>query len=123
MSTPTLLHAVCMTLMLILLISGIMIIHFHIGKNYRLKHRIINSTAVVLGIIAAIIMAAYKQVNGWPHFKSLHAKLGTITILLLIGVAVAGNKLLKGKTKLKRPHKILGVSAIVLILIAALLKI
>ncbi|CAE6394296.1 hypothetical protein RSOLAG1IB_01157 [Rhizoctonia solani AG-1 IB] len=83
---------------------------------------------ILMGSISVIV---HKEKMGWPHFTSLHSKVGLVTLILLVLQAVAGAASLWGKgvavggedrgKSLWKWHRLLGYMILPMLLVTVLL--
>jgi hypothetical protein len=72
------------------------------------RHRRLALSGALSGILGILVIAAFKIVKDYPHFKSPHAMGGGIVLLILITTPLFGLLLTRGKEPLRGPHKIMG---------------
>ncbi len=121
MPTHVIAHALLMTLMVASTIAGVVFARRK-GIAWLIKHRIAASAGAALGIAGAATMAVAKHLNGWPHLTSTHSRVGVAATLAVLAAPVLGTLLVKGRARLRLPHRIVGAGAIVLAVVAAALK-
>jgi uncharacterized membrane protein YozB (DUF420 family) len=103
-----LLHVLLMLLAAILMITAIIIAHKKKTPSWFKMHRILAVLGVASALTGGAIMFFHKMAMGYPHFKSIHALLGLLSIILLVITPVIGNIMIAGYPKLRPAHRILG---------------
>jgi len=84
-------------------------------------HRVLAGIGVLFGGVAFIIMVRAKLTMGYPHFKSPHAILGLLGMILLFCTPLAGMLTASGKEHFRSIHKLMGKATSGFMLLAATL--
>lgn len=119
MSIPIFFHTIFMCIALILTITSVIVVALKFEKKRIKTHKLLNTLALISTLVGFTWIALYKQQNNYPHFISTHSKLGIITLVLFILSFITGTLLLKGRTSVKNPHKIVGIIVISLLTITS----
>ncbi|MHC5057624.1 MAG: hypothetical protein ACYTKD_23370 [Planctomycetota bacterium] len=115
-------HLSLMALLIALLVTAVVVARLRRGA-WVARHRIVAIAGVALGGAGALTMAVAKHLNGWPHLFSSHSKVGLAALIVVLAAPVLGTLLVKGRAKLRQPHRIVGGGTIALAVVAAALRI
>jgi len=119
MPIEIILHVLLMLLAAVLIVTAIITAHNKKTPSWFKNHRILAILGVISALIGGTIMFFHKMELGYPHFKSPHALLGVLGILLLIITPALGAFMLAGRPKLRPVHRVLGRITAGVVLIAA----
>jgi uncharacterized membrane protein YozB (DUF420 family) len=114
------LHILLMLLAAILIITAIITAHKKKTPSWFKIHRALAVLGVVSAFTGGAIMFFHKMALGYPHFKSPHALIGLLGILLLITTPVIGNIMIAGHPNLRPVHRVLGRITAGVVLLAVL---
>ncbi|MHC4250219.1 MAG: cytochrome b family protein [Planctomycetota bacterium] len=115
-------HLSLMALLIALLVTAVALARLRRGA-WVARHRVVASAGAALGIAGVATMAAAKHANGWPHLVSSHSRVGLAALVLTLAAPVLGMLLVRGRAKLRQPHRIAGGAAIALAIVAAAFRI
>jgi len=121
MSPFVLSHIAFAFLGIITLIPAV-ILQFILKKNpnsYKIHKTLSLIGLVLIATGIASIVTFFTMVKA-PHLNSLHGKIGAVGFLFLLDTAIIGHFFMK-HSNLRKIHKLLGIIAMTLVLIAALL--
>jgi hypothetical protein len=113
-------HLVLMTLAVFLLGTAVVIARLK-RVGWMFKHRLIAPVGVALGVVGVMTMATTKYANGWHHLATSHSKTGLFGLLLMLVAPTLGVLILKGRSKLRPVHKIVGAVALLTAIVALVL--
>jgi len=114
-------HLSLMALLIVLLVTAVVLARLKRGA-WVARHRMIAAAGAALGVAGVATMAVAKHLNGWPHLVSSHSGIGVAALIAVLAAPVMGTLLVKGRAKLRLPHRIVGAAAAALAIVAAALK-
>ena len=114
------LHILLMLLAAVLMITAIITAHNKTAPSWFKIHRILAMLGVVSAFTGGAIMFFHKMELGYPHFRSPHALIGLLGIILLIITPVIGNIMIAGHPYLRPVHRVLGRITAGVVLLAVL---
>lgn len=77
-------------------------------EGWLCRHRLLGVLGACSGLIGVAIMIGEKVEHGYPHFQSIHARIGLLGAILLICVPALGLAASRGVNALRSPHRVLG---------------
>ena len=113
-------HITLMTLMTLLIGTGVILAHFKVQGWYTLHMRL-TLTGVVLGSIGVAIVVIEKSIEGSPHLATPHEIVGAITMLLVYITALSGVFIKRLPSSMRRGHKIVGRVSVILLLVSTIM--
>lgn len=120
MSIYTIIHFSLMGIAALLLLAAIFTARKKNDPAWLNKHRIRAVSGVIAGIAGALVMFFHKEAASYPHFKSLHAIAGLVTVLLILITPTMGMILVRGKETLRPVHRLFGRITFLIVVITAL---
>lgn len=120
MPLSVVLHLSIMGLALLFTARAVMIAKRKDGPLWMKMHR---SRAIIAGALAVsgvAVIAVFKTLKGFPHFKSPHAMGGMVTVIVVLSTLALGAFLVQGTQGLRRVHRFAGWAAIALVCISVL---
>lgn len=117
MPVPLIVHFVLMALMCVLVVAAAAVARKR-ADGWFPRHRRLALLGAVSGAAGITVMSVMKLAAGYPHFQSVHAIAGGVTLLFLVLTPLFGWMTAGGKEGMRGPHKVLGrVLAVVSVLV------
>jgi hypothetical protein len=113
------LHVIFMSLMVLGLIKAVLLAFIKKPRKWVLFHRLSAVASVLIGIAGVVFMAVLKEQGGRGHFTTSHSKTAAAALVFVITNVVLGSLLYKGRRLLHLPHKLIGLIAGSLSILAA----
>lgn len=108
MNALLIMHEVCMLAAEGFIIWSVLKVHRKTDPLWFKKHPILAFIGIIFVLCSFGFIFAFKEVHAYPHFTSLHATMGVITIFLLLSNLSVGFAMAKSWGKLKTIHRRLG---------------
>lgn len=113
-------HAVLLTLMMVLEITAV-VFAIRRSKNWYKYHRRFAFWGALFGAVGVAELFIVKLIAGEAHFGPLHAKIGAVAILLLGAVVLAGANLAKLPPLFRPVHRTMGRVTVLLLLVVLIM--
>lgn len=123
MSPQTLSHGILMILAAALIVTAIVRARQKEAEGWLNIHKKFAIAGLLCALAAFDVMFLFKQLKGYPHFKSLHAVAGLLSVQLLVLAPFLGSLVIPGQQALRSFHRFLGRLTALAVLTTALLGI
>ncbi len=117
MPIPVLVHLSLLAFMLVLGTTAALVARKRSG-DWLCRHRCLGTFGASFGLIGIAVMVSEKIEHGYPHFHSPHSIIGLCAGISLLVVPLLGFLGSRGRNNLRRPHRILARTLLILAVLA-----